>query len=85
MTQESLVYNSDKVLGFDQSINVVLSDGKLLCTVLKNLDGFTLEIGVGTELGSLDGSFDCSNDVNIEGLFIGDSVGSADGKVLGSD
>ena len=34
---------------------------------------------------SLLGSFDGSNDINIEGLLIEDSLGSIDGKVLGYD
>ena len=39
----------------------------------------------GTELGSLDGSFDVYNDGKLEVLFSGYSMGYNDGKVLGSD
>ena len=34
---------------------------------------------------SLDGYFDGYNDGKLEGLFIGGSLGSTDGKALGSD
>ena len=54
-------------------------------TILGNVDVITLRIDVGTELGSLDVSFDGSNDRNIEGILIGDSLGYTDSKVLGSD
>ena len=57
---------------------------KLLAPYLKNLDGITLWIDVGIELGSLDGYFDGSNDGKLEGLLIGDSLGYTDDKVLGS-
>ena len=36
-------------------------------------------------MGYLYGLFDGSNDGNIEGLLLGDSLGSTDVKVLGSD
>ena len=36
-------------------------------------------------MGSLYGSFDASNDGNLEGLLLGDSLGSTGVKVLGSD
>ena len=39
----------------------------------------------GTEPGSLDGSFDGSNYSKPEGLLLGDSLVSTDGKVLRSD
>ena len=36
-------------------------------------------------MGSLEVSFDGSNDGKLEGLLLGDSLGSTDGKVLVSD
>ena len=73
----------DKVIGSDEGIKLVSTDGKLLVTILGNVYGITLGIDVETDLGSLDGSFDRSNDSNIEGLLLGDSMGCTDGKVLG--
>ena len=37
---------------------------KVLVTILRDVDGITLSIDVGTELGSLDRSFDGSNESN---------------------
>ena len=53
--------------------------------MLGDVDVIILEIYVGTELGSLVGYFDCSNDGKLEVLFLGGSLGSTDGKVFGSD
>ena len=52
------------------------TDGKGIVTILENVDGIKLGINIGTELGSLDGSIDGSNDDKLEGLFLGDSLGS---------
>ena len=57
----------------------------MLGAILVNVDLITLGIGVGTYMGSLDGSFDGYNDGKLEVIFIGDSLASNDGKVLGSD
>ena len=61
------------------------TDGKVLGTILENTDRITLGLDIVTELGSLDGSFDGSNDGNIEGLLLGDSLRSTDGKFIGSE
>ena len=45
------------MLGSFEVIKLGLSDGKFFVTILGNLDGIILGIDVGTELGSLDGSF----------------------------
>ena len=45
--------------------------------------GSTLWIDEGTYLGSLDGSFDGSNDVTLEGSWLEDSLESYDGNALG--
>ena len=47
------------------------TDGKVIGTILENVDGITICIDVGTYLVSLDGSFDGSNDGNLEGLLLG--------------
>ena len=50
-----------------------------------NVDEITLGLDIGTVVISLDGSFDSSNNGKLEGLFLGDSMGFTDGKVIGSD
>ena len=47
-----------------------------------NLDGITLGLNVGTELGSLDGFFDGSNDFKHDKIVVEDSPGYTDGKVF---
>ena len=42
----------------------------MIGTILVYVDGITLGLDVGTELGSLDGSFGGSNDRNLEGLLL---------------
>ena len=74
-----------KVLGSDVVIKMGPFDGEVFGTILVNVDRITLELDFGTELGSLDEYFDVSNDVNIEGLLLGESLISTDGKVFGSD
>ena len=62
-----------------------LFDSKVFGTIPGNVYVITLGIDIGTYLSSLDGYFDGSNDVKLEKLFIGDSLGYTDGKVPGSD
>ena len=57
--------------GSDEGIKLGCTDGKVLGTILVNVDGIILGIDVGTYLGSLDGYFDGSNDENLEGLLLG--------------
>ena len=73
------------MFGSDESIKLVLSYGKFLGTILGNVDVITLGIDVGTDLGSLDGPIDCCNYVNIEVLFLGESLVFNSCKVLASD
>ena len=61
---------------------MVLFYSRVLGTILVNIDGITFGFDVGTELGSVDGSFDGFNDDKLEGLFLGDSLVSTDGKVI---
>ena len=56
----------------------------MLVTIHGNVDGITLRLDIGTELEFLDESFDGYNEGKLEGLFLGDSLGSTNGKVLGS-
>ena len=81
----SMGYTGGKVLGSNERIKLVLSGGKMLRTILVNLDGIALGLDVGTEIGYLDGSLDVSNHGKLEGLFISwRSLGYTYGKVLGS-
>ena len=66
----------------DEGIKLGLYGGKIIGAILGNVDGITLLIDVGTKLGSLDSSFDGSNDRNIEGLFLGGSLVSTDNNTL---
>ena len=81
----SLVPTGGKVIVSDQGIKLRSTDCKLLVTILVNVDGTTLGLDVGTEMGSLDGSFNDSNDDNIGSLLIGESLGYNEGMVLGSN
>ena len=78
----SLVSTYGKVIGSDEVIKLVYTDGKVLSTILVNSYGITLGIAVGTELGSLDGLFDSSNNGNLEEFFPVGSLGYTDGKVI---
>ena len=71
--------------GSDEGIKLGLFHGKSIGTILGNVDVITLGLDVGTYLDSLDGSFDGSNYSKIWVLLIVDSLGSTDGKVIGSD
>ena len=57
----------------------------MLGTILGNVDGITPGFDSGTYMAPLDQSFDGSNDDNIEGLLLGGSLSSTDGKVIVSD
>ena len=54
----------------------------MLGTKLVNVDTIAFRLDVGTEMGSLDGYFDGSNDVNLEILLFENSLEYTDGKVL---
>ena len=58
------------------------SDEKVFCTIFKDVYGITLRIDVGTDLGSLDGSFNDFNGGKLEGLFLLYSMNSTGGKFL---
>ena len=53
--------------------------------ILGNVHGITLRLHVGTEIGSLDVYYEGYIDGNIKVSLLGDSLGSTDGAVLGSD
>ena len=63
-----LGYTDDKVCGYNEGIEMVSTDVKVLGTLLWDVDEITLEVDVGTDMGFLDGSFDGSNDINLEVL-----------------
>ena len=65
-------YTYGKVLGSDKGIKLGYTDGKVLGNILGNVDGITLGIDVVTNMGYLDVSFDGSDDIKIDVLFIGD-------------
>ena len=69
----------------DEVIKLGLSYGKVIDTILGNLDGVILRIDDETNLVYLDESFDDYNESKVEGLFREGSFLSTDGKVLGSD
>ena len=46
----------------------------MIGTILVDVDVIILGLDVGTELGSLDGSFDGYNDSKLKGLLLGDSL-----------
>ena len=60
----SLGYTDCKVLGSDEGIKLGFSDSELLGMTLVDVDVITLGIDVRTELQSLDGLFDGSDDGN---------------------
>ena len=69
----------------DEVIKLGLSYGKVIDTILGNLDGVILGIDDETNLVYLDESFDDYNESKVEGLFREGSFLSTGGKVLGSD
>ena len=54
----SLRSNDGKVIDSNESIKLGSTEGKVFGTILGNLNVITLGLGVGTDLGSLDGLFD---------------------------
>ena len=81
----SLGYTDGKVLVCYEGIKLVSTDGYVFGAIFLILDRITLGLDIGTDIGSLDGSFDGSNDVRLGVLFLEDSLGYIDGRVLGSD
>ena len=73
------------MIGSDEGIELEYIDGEWLCTVLVYVYGIPPGLDVGTKLGSLDGSFDSSNNGKHDGLLFGGSLVSIDGKVTCSD
>ena len=57
----------------------------MIITIFVNLDGITIGIDDGTDLRFLAISSDCYNYWKLESLFLVDSLGHTDVKVLGSD
>ena len=64
---------------------MVSTDGKVLGNIPGSVDVITLGLDIEIEPGSVDGSFDGSNDGKFGVLLLVDSLGYNDGKVIGSD
>ena len=73
------------MLDSDEGIKVGIFYGKVLGTILENVDGITLFIDVGTYLVYSYVSFDGSNYGKLEELLIWGSLVYTDGKVFSSD
>ena len=58
------------MIGSAEDIKLVSTDGKVHVTIIGNVDVITLGLDVGTDMGSLDVSFDGSNDDKREGLLL---------------
>ena len=54
------------MLGSDKGIKLGSNDGEVLGTILENVVIIILWLDFGTELGSVDASFGCSYDGNLE-------------------
>ena len=54
-------YTDENILDSDEGIKLGYTGGKMLVTILVNLDRIKPGLDIGTELGSLYGSFDGSN------------------------
>ena len=59
-------------------------EGFILSSDIIEVLGSTLRLDEGTYLGFLDGFFDGSNDVTLEGSWLEESLESYDGNYLGS-
>ena len=66
------------MIGSDEDIKPGSTYGRLLGTILGNVDVITLGVGVGIDMGSLDVSFYGYNDDKLDGSFMGESLGSDD-------
>ena len=64
---DSLVYTDGKVISSDKGKKLGSYGSKVLGNILGKLNGIIFWIDVGTETGSLYGSFDVSNDGSLEG------------------
>ena len=58
------------MIGSDKGIKLVSTYDKVIGAILGNVYRITRGLDVGTDLGSLDGSFDDSNGGKLEVLFI---------------
>ena len=73
------------MIGSSKFIKLVSTDVKVLGTIFVYADVIILGLDIGTEIGSLYGYFDSSNDGKLDILFLGYSLVYNGGKVLGSD
>ena len=96
----SLWYTDGKVLGSDESIKMQSTSGKIIGIILVNVDGIKLRFDFGTEMDSLDRSFDSYDSANLRSCFLKTqwdvlmvkclalmktiTLGLSDGNVLGA-
>ena len=73
------------MFGSDREMRLALSGGKVLGTILRNIDRIAVGVDVGTEQVSLDGSFHFYNGGKREGLLLVGSLGYTDDKFLSTD
>ena len=66
------------MIGSDEGIRIGSTDVKVIGAIHGNLDGIILGLDVGTEMVTLDGSFDGYNDMKLEGSFLGELLVSDD-------
>ena len=59
---DSLGSTDGKILGYDEGIKLGFTEGKVIGTLLENVDWFEFGLDVGSELGSLYWSLDGYND-----------------------
>ena len=79
---DSMGSTDNKIFISEEGIQLGSTDGNVIGTLLGNVDRITLGIDVGTNLNSLDRSFDGSNNGKLEVLLMGYSLVSTDGEVL---
>ena len=69
----SLGYNHGKAIGSYEGTRLGSTDGKVLVTILGNINRITVRIDIRTELGFLDVFFYGSNGGKLEGILLRDS------------
>ena len=75
-------YTDGILLGSDAIMKLIVSGGKLIVTILGDVDLLTLGMNFGTELVSLDVFVDSCNDRKPEGIKLGSSLRSLMVKCL---
>ena len=71
MIEDSLGSTDGKVIVSDEVVKLGFTHGKVIGTILGNIDVIALGLDVRTDLESLDGSFDGASDRKLEVLLLG--------------